>query len=178
MSFSAWRKMEKSFIGREAFLAAVGLFSEAVICADQAKRAQSNWALRSDEDRGWIRLYAGYFIVCTLGDGKIWCALDEPSMKSDPEKTEMLENNSAWQWDLYDYPKYSYARKYSRNGYFSPAGPSDKIMEAVKKFHLTYVSLVAEKTSIRPETISHHESGINGFVIQSAGIELPVPNYI
>jgi len=127
------------------------------------------------EEENKIRPLAGRFIVCTLSNGKIWCALDEPSLKENIEMRDALEKDPEWKWDLTDYPKYSFARMFSKNGYFSAPNQDYPLMDIVKFMLLAYVDRVTSKTSLMRETIAGHEPRILEFIKHSSGIELPSP---
>ena len=173
MSFMIWQQMEQSFSDSEQLQAALFLFVEAIKCADSANA--KNWALRSVEEENKIRLLAGRFIVCTLSNGKIWCALDEASLKENKLMRNDLEEDPEWKWDQTDYPRYSFAKMFSRNGYFSAPSEEYPLMDTVKYLHLAYVDRVTSRTSLKRETIAGHESRILDFLKHSTGTGLPSP---
>jgi hypothetical protein len=122
-----------------------------IVCFDP------QWAIHSEPKYGGVRRLGGRLVLCTLGQGEIWCALDEPTLDEEARLACMIEQSPLWRWDLKDHPRYKVPKKYSRNGYFSSSSPTAPVFDAVKHLHLAYVDLVISTTTLRKASAVNHQ---------------------
>lgn len=71
-----------------------------------------------------VSLVVGHVIVCTLGDGRIWMALDKGMLDAQNNK-QILEQSADWEWGGGRFAEYRQIP--SRNGHYRPSESNGEV---------------------------------------------------
>lgn len=165
-----FKKIKETFSNEEAFFIALNFLAFSI--KEVNKINPNNWSLIYEKKR--IRLHSGGFIIFTLYNGKVWCALDN-NLEEEDEKT--LESVDWWSWDegleSNSISSYSLAGKHSRNGYFRPSNGALNV-QVIQKYHLRYIQKIGVFKIRKSTKIDHNKELINN-IEEILGLPLPNP---
>src|SRR5918995_2086538 len=149
------------------------MFAEAIDEANHCGR--DTWAVTYTTRNGRkIRLIVGHLIVCTLGNGRIWMALDERLLSS-TNHISLLERSGDWEWDVDRYRKYPTIQ--SRSGYYSPSEKHAEVWSRIRPLHFESISKAANYRAMDPRTPEGHSPEILEYIIKELGRQLLDPLY-
>ena len=149
------------------------MFADAIDEAHTQGRAK--WAI-TQQTSGVrkVRLVVGHIIVCTLGNGRIWLALDKGMLDAQNNK-QILEQSLDWEWG--GGPFAEYRQIPSRNGHYRPSESNGDIWLAVQRLHFESIRKAANHTTMDPRTPSKHSPDILRYLEEELGRRLPDPLY-
>ena len=149
------------------------MFADAI---DEANtHGHSRWAIthRTSGVRK-VRLVVGHIIVCTLGDGRIWMALDEGMLEA-PNNKQILEQSADWEWGSGRFAEYRQIP--SRNGHYRPSGKDGEVWAAIQRMHFESIRKAANQTTMDPRTPNKHSPEILRYLREELGRRVPDPLY-
>jgi hypothetical protein len=149
------------------------VFAEAVAEADA--RGKDRWTITYRTGRvPKVRLIVGHIIVCTLGDGRIWMALDRESLATSDSRS-LLEASGDWEWGASRYAEYRQIP--SKNGYYLPSEKHAEIWPVIRELHFASIGRTADQTTMDPRTPKKHSPEILQYLRDEIGRNLPDPLY-
>jgi putative restriction endonuclease len=149
------------------------VFAEAVTEADACGR--DRWAVTYRTGRDMkVRLIAGHIIVCTLGNGRIWMALDREILATSNARS-LLEASGDWEWGTGRFAEYRQIP--SKNGYYLPSEKHLEIWPVIRQLHFESIRRAADQTTMDPRTPGRHSPEILQYLRDETGRDLPDPLY-
>jgi len=147
------------------------VFADAI--AEANIYGRDKWMVKYDPNH--IRLQMNgkikNIIVCTLGKGRIWMALDKGLLETSNRQT-LLEESGDWTWDVDDYPEYSSIS--SRNGYYLPSEKNAKVWPRVRRLHFESIYKAASGEN-KPGAPQNHSPEILKYLRNELGRHVPDP---
>ncbi len=149
------------------------MFAEAI---DEANRqGRDTWAVTHATGTGRkVRLIVGHLIVCTLGNGRLWMALDKGLLET-PNHRSLLAESDDWEWGTGRYAEYRQIP--SRNGYYRPLEEHSEIWDVIQRLHFESIFKAASQTTMDPRTPGRHSPVILEYLRNELGRRVPDPLY-
>ena len=148
----------------------LAVFAEAV--AEANVYGRDKWAVTPTDSK--VRLQVGHVIICTLGKGRIWMALDK-GLSETPKRRSSLNQSGDWKWDSEVYPEYPSIS--SRNGYYLPSEKHAEAWPEVRRLHFEAIYRAANGRPMDPRTPQGHSPAILRFLRNELGRHVPDPLY-
>src|SRR3712207_5891489 len=79
---------------------------------------RDKWAVRNKANPDRIQLLVNHIVVCTLGQGRIWMALDKGLLETSSYQS-LLDQSDDWEWGEGGLDA-EYQQIPSRNGFYMP----------------------------------------------------------
>jgi hypothetical protein len=133
---------------------------------------RDKWAVAYERDK--VRLIVGHIITCTLGNNRIWMALDSRLLEASSQPL-VLEQSDDWEWDTNRYPEYPTIS--SRNGYYRPSKNHEKIWPAIRRPLFESIYRAANETTMDPRTPQGHSPEVLRYLRNELGRHVPDPLY-
>jgi len=121
-----------------------------------------------------VRLIVGHIIICTLGNGRIWMALDKEMLNTSTDKL-VLQQSDDWEWGSGRYAEYRQIP--SRNGYYLPSEKDTEIWSVIQRLHFESIGKAANQTTMDPRTPKRHSPEILRYLREELGRQVPEPLY-
>ncbi len=134
------------------------VFADAI---EEANRhGRDVWAVRDNRARK-VRLHVGRVVICTIGNGSIWMALDKGLLDTSNHES-FLERSGDWEWGKGRYAEYRLIP--SRNGIYMPSEKHPELCPVIRRLHFESISKAANQTTIDPRTHKGHSTELPSYI--------------
>jgi hypothetical protein len=155
----------------------LAIFADAI--AEANVYGRNTWAVTYEErkvrpERSKVRLVVNHIVVCTLGGGRIWMALDKGLLETSSYRS-LLERSQDWEWGKGKWAEYREIP--ARNGYYRPSENHAEIWPKIRRLHFESIYRAVEETTMDPRTPQRHSPGILKYLRNQLGRHVPDPRY-
>lgn len=148
-------------------------FADAI--SEASARGNDKWAVtHRTNGNPKIRLVVGHIIVCTLGSGRIWMALDKDALATSGSRSP-LEASDDWNWGTGRYAEYRQIP--SRNGHYLPSDEHNMLWPEIRGLHFEAIRRAADQTTMDRRTPKKHTPAILQYLRNELGRDIPDPRY-
>jgi putative restriction endonuclease len=149
----------------------LSVFADAI---EEANRhGRDVWAVRYNRARK-VRLHVGGVIICTIGNGRIWMALDKGLLETSNDRS-LLERSGDWKWGKGRNAEYRLIS--SRNGIYLPSEKHPELWPVIRRLHFESIYKAANQTTLDPRTRKRHSPELLSYIGKELGRQLPDPLY-